>query len=62
MEIDISNLHEKISTLFKKYGVKSVTLDDIAREFGMSKKTLHLSARTCYFYLLIRSFKNSSQP
>ena len=58
----MNNLHAKISTLFKKYGVKRVSMDDIAREFGMSKKTLHLSARTYYFYLLIRSFKNSSQP
>jgi len=30
-----------ISALFKKYGVKSVTMDDISREFGMSKKTLY---------------------
>ncbi len=27
--------------LFLKYGVKSVTMDDIARELGMSKKTLY---------------------
>jgi len=27
--------------MFKKYGVKSVTMDDIAREFGISKKTLY---------------------
>jgi AcrR family transcriptional regulator len=32
----------KISELFLKYGVKSVTMDDIARELGISKKTLYL--------------------
>jgi len=37
----MNNLLNNISTLFKKYGVKSVTMDDIAREFGMSKKTLY---------------------
>ncbi|HAN18026.1 MAG: hypothetical protein A2X13_10050 [Bacteroidetes bacterium GWC2_33_15] len=31
-----------ISNLFKKYGIKSVTMDDIARELGISKKTLYL--------------------
>lgn len=28
--------------LFLRYGVKSVTMDDIARELGMSKKTLYV--------------------
>jgi len=37
----MNNLLDNISTLFKKYGVKSVTMDDIAREFGISKKTLY---------------------
>ncbi len=37
----MNNLLKNISTLFKKYGVKSVTMDDIAREFGISKKTLY---------------------
>ena len=31
----------KTITLFKKYGVKSVSMDDIANEFAMSKKTLY---------------------
>ena len=31
----------KTEILFFKYGVKSVTMDDIARELGMSKKTLY---------------------
>ena len=37
----MNNLLDNISTMFKKYGVKSVTMDDIAREFGISKKTLY---------------------
>lgn len=28
--------------LFRKYGVRSISMDDIARELGMSKKTLYL--------------------
>lgn len=31
----------KIRELFFKYGVRSVTMDDIARELGISKKTLY---------------------
>jgi AcrR family transcriptional regulator len=32
---------QKISKLFRKYGIKSVTMDDIARELCISKKTLY---------------------
>jgi AcrR family transcriptional regulator len=39
------DLKQKILTksyeLFMRYGIKSVTMDDIARELGMSKKTLY---------------------
>ena len=31
----------RISNLFKKYGIKSITMDDIAGELGISKKTLY---------------------
>ncbi len=31
----------KASELFKKHGVKSLTMDDVAREMGMSKKTIY---------------------
>ena len=31
----------KTEKLFLKYGIKSVTMDDIARELGISKKTLY---------------------
>ena len=32
---------EKVTRLFFIYGAKSLTMDDIAREFSMSKKTLY---------------------
>jgi AcrR family transcriptional regulator len=31
----------KAESLFMRYGIKSVTMDDLAREMGMSKKTLY---------------------
>ena len=31
----------KTDALFMRYGIKSVTMDDIARELGISKKTLY---------------------
>jgi TetR/AcrR family transcriptional regulator, cholesterol catabolism regulator len=34
---------EKAQDLFFKYGLKSVTMDDLARELGISKKTLYAS-------------------
>ncbi len=48
----MNNLLDNISILFKKYGVKSVTMDDIAREFGISKKTLyqHFENKTDVIY------------
>jgi len=32
---------EKAVYLFMRYGVKSVSMDDLARELGISKKTLY---------------------
>lgn len=32
---------EKTESLIMRYGIKSVTMDDLAREMGMSKKTLY---------------------
>ncbi|MGB1216328.1 MAG: TetR/AcrR family transcriptional regulator [Saprospiraceae bacterium] len=32
---------EKVHTLFMRYGIKSVTMDDISRHLGVSKKTLY---------------------
>lgn len=31
----------KVCGMFKDYGIKSVTMDDVARELGISKKTLY---------------------
>lgn len=31
----------KVAGLYRKYGIKSVTMDDVAHELGMSKKTLY---------------------
>ncbi len=33
---------EKVGELFKKYGIKSVSMDDIAQQLSISKKTLYL--------------------
>jgi len=34
-------LLQKVFKLFHKYGIKSVTMDDISKTFGISKKTLY---------------------
>jgi AcrR family transcriptional regulator len=35
------NILQRVSVLYRKYGIKSVTMDDVARELGISKKTLY---------------------
>lgn len=37
----MEDLIRKISEIYFKYGIKSVTMDDLARELGLSKKTLY---------------------
>jgi AcrR family transcriptional regulator len=32
---------EKVKELYNKYGIRSVTMDDVVREIGISKKTLY---------------------
>lgn len=32
---------EKVFQLYKKYGIKSITMDEVARQLGISKKTLY---------------------
>ncbi len=39
--IKMEDLIRKISEIYFKYGIKSVTMDDLARELGQSKKTLY---------------------
>ncbi|MCB9234886.1 MAG: TetR/AcrR family transcriptional regulator [Bacteroidia bacterium] len=41
METYLRILH-RADALFKKFGVRSVTMDDIAKDLGMSKKTIYL--------------------
>lgn len=41
MEKEFENIVEKVSNLYQKYGIKSVTMDDVSRELGISKKTLY---------------------
>jgi len=35
-------LFEKVTHLFMRYGIKSMTMDEVARNLGISKKTLYL--------------------
>lgn len=37
----INEILMTVSELFRKYGIKSVTMDDVAKELGISKKTLY---------------------
>jgi AcrR family transcriptional regulator len=37
----LNDILVKVAILFRKYGIKSITMDDIAREVGISKKTLY---------------------
>lgn len=41
MNEELKNILQKIRCLFMKYGIKSVTMDDIAHELSISKKTLY---------------------
>ncbi|KPL15178.1 MAG: hypothetical protein AMS26_08355 [Bacteroides sp. SM23_62] len=38
---EFEDILKKVSALYRKYGIKSVTMDDVAHELGMSKKTLY---------------------
>lgn len=41
MEKQIQEIIRKVSKLFHRYGIKSVSMDDVARELSISKKTLY---------------------
>jgi AcrR family transcriptional regulator len=41
MEEKRHNIISKAFDLFRQFGIKSVSMDDLARELGMSKKTLY---------------------
>ncbi len=41
MNLELDNILSRIYNLYNKYGIKSVTMDDVSRELGISKKTLY---------------------
>jgi AcrR family transcriptional regulator len=43
MSTEVSDIHwlERVESLFLRFGIKSQTMDDVARELGISKKTLY---------------------
>lgn len=41
MSEEMMHILEKTALLYQKYGVRSVTMDDVASELGISKKTLY---------------------
>lgn len=41
MQDEVTNILERVGLLYQKFGIKSVTMDDVARELGISKKTLY---------------------
>jgi len=41
MNEELKNILLKSRDLYMKYGIKSITMDDVARELGISKKTLY---------------------
>jgi AcrR family transcriptional regulator len=41
MNSDLRNILMKVRELYMKYGIKSITMDDVANELGISKKTLY---------------------
>jgi AcrR family transcriptional regulator len=41
MDEKLNSLLERVFKLYNKFGIKSVTMDDVARELGISKKTLY---------------------
>jgi AcrR family transcriptional regulator len=42
MNDELKTILSKVRELYLKFGIKSVTMDDIAHELGISKKTLYL--------------------
>ena len=41
MNEELKNILIKVRELYMKYGIKSITMDDVAREMSISKKTLY---------------------
>jgi AcrR family transcriptional regulator len=41
MNAELNNILDKVRELYTKYGIKSITMDEVAAELGISKKTLY---------------------
>lgn len=41
MDKELKDIIEKVGNIYHRYGIKSVTMDDVAHELGISKKTLY---------------------
>jgi TetR/AcrR family transcriptional regulator, cholesterol catabolism regulator len=41
MNEEIKSILTRVGLLYQKFGIKSVTMDDVSRELGISKKTLY---------------------
>jgi AcrR family transcriptional regulator len=41
MNDELSIILQRVHLLYRKYGIRSVTMDDVSRELGISKKTLY---------------------
>ncbi len=55
--MELNEILSKAFELYYKYAIKSVTMDDVARELGISKKTLYqyVSNKTELVEKVIRS-------
>lgn len=45
MNDDLVTILKKVRQLYRKYGIRSVTMDDVSHELGISKKTLYQYVR-----------------
>ena len=45
MNDELVNILQRVRSLYRKYGIRSVTMDDVSRELGISKKTLYQYVR-----------------
>jgi AcrR family transcriptional regulator len=45
MNDELLNILRKVLLLYRKYGIRSVTMDDVSHELGISKKTLYQYVR-----------------
>ena len=41
MSLELNGILKKVSSLYNRYGIRSITMDDVARELCISKKTLY---------------------